>query len=109
MPLSNKEWDDIKSVADYYARSGDHRVHLLNRQMVQLTSELGEVADALIGATGANERKGFTHSYEEVADELGDIALTAIMTLFYCADDPELVIRDTLAKYINRIEIQKGD
>lgn len=40
--------------------------------------EFGEAIAALIGVTGQNPRKGVTHSYKDLGDELLDIAVTAL-------------------------------
>lgn len=44
----------------------------------KVTEEAGESIAALIGATGQNPRKGYTHTYEDVVDELLDVAITAL-------------------------------
>lgn len=109
MVLSKEQWVKIERVAEHYAQFHDTPRQMLSAQLHQLTSELGEVADAFIGCTGANRRKGFTHTDEDLANELGDLAMTAVMTLFFCADDPELVIDDTLRKFIARLEKEEAD
>lgn len=48
-------------------------------QLLKLTEECGEVAEAYIGATGANPRKGYSHSHEDVRSELLDVAITALV------------------------------
>lgn len=51
-------------------------VHLL-----KLSEEVGEVASAYIGMTGQNPRKGVTHTREDVASELCDVVITALVAL----------------------------
>lgn len=47
-------------------------------RLFKLTEEAGEVATAAIGAFGANPRKGVTNGFDEVLDELLDVAITAL-------------------------------
>jgi NTP pyrophosphatase (non-canonical NTP hydrolase) len=49
-------------------------------RVTKVMEECGEVMQALIGATGQNPRKGFSHSTGDVIKELADVIVTA-----YCA------------------------
>ena len=51
---------------------------LLLHRVIKLSEEAGEVVTALIGALGANPRKGVTNGMDEVLDELLDVAITAL-------------------------------
>lgn len=44
----------------------------------KVTEEAGEAIAALIGATGQNPRKGYTHDHMDVVQELLDVAITAL-------------------------------
>ncbi|AZM78035.1 hypothetical protein D1J63_26220 [Streptomyces sp. KPB2] len=50
-------------------------------RMLKLSEEVGEVAEAVIGATGQNPRKGVTHTWDDVRAELCDVAITALVAL----------------------------
>ncbi|WP_435244101.1 MazG-like family protein [Streptomyces sioyaensis] len=50
-------------------------------RLLKLTEEAGEVAQAVIGATGQNPRKGHSHTWDEVHGELCDVILTAMVAL----------------------------
>ncbi|MFF7973947.1 MazG-like family protein [Streptomyces sp. NPDC007905] len=50
-------------------------------RILKLSEEVGEVAEAVIGATGQNPRKGVTHTWEDVQAELCDVAITALVAL----------------------------
>ncbi|KOV71062.1 MazG-like family protein [Streptomyces sp. MMG1121] len=50
-------------------------------RVLKLSEEVGEVAEAVIGATGDNPRKGFSHTWEDVQRELCDVAITALVAL----------------------------
>jgi hypothetical protein len=47
-------------------------------RVAKIAEEHGEVIAALIGATGQNPRKGVTHTMFDVAEELLDVAITAL-------------------------------
>lgn len=50
-------------------------------RILKLSEEVGEVAQAVVGATGQNPRKGTTHTWEDVRSELCDVAVTALVAL----------------------------
>ncbi|MEU1940214.1 MazG-like family protein [Streptomyces coeruleorubidus] len=50
-------------------------------RILKLSEEVGEVAEAVIGATGQNPRKGVTHTWDDVQAELCDVVITALMAL----------------------------
>ncbi|MFJ3716311.1 MazG-like family protein [Streptomyces sp. NPDC090057] len=50
-------------------------------RILKLSEEVGEVAEAVIGATGQNPRKGITHTWDDVQSELCDVAITALVAL----------------------------
>ncbi|MFE0809872.1 MazG-like family protein [Streptomyces sp. NPDC058794] len=50
-------------------------------RMLKLSEEVGEVSEAVIGATGQNPRKGVTHTWGDVEAELCDVVITALVAL----------------------------
>jgi NTP pyrophosphatase (non-canonical NTP hydrolase) len=50
-------------------------------RIMKITEEAGEVAQAVVGATGANPRKGQSHTWGDVESELCDVILTAMVAL----------------------------
>ncbi|CAL9589131.1 hypothetical protein SUDANB145_05189 [Streptomyces sp. enrichment culture] len=50
-------------------------------RLLKLSEEVGEVAEAVIGVTGQNPRKGVTHTWDDVEAELCDVAITALVAL----------------------------
>lgn len=48
-------------------------------RLLKIVEEAGEACEAYIGMTGANPRKGVTHTQEDLASELLDVALTALV------------------------------
>src|SRR5690606_13397343 len=75
-------WDTIGMLCAWLDtnRPVDGPDELLLR-ILKLSEEVGEVAQAVIGATGQNPRKGTTHTWDDVRSELCDVAVTALVAL----------------------------
>jgi NTP pyrophosphatase (non-canonical NTP hydrolase) len=82
-------------------RPHDGREGLLLR-MLKLSEEVGEVAEAVIGATGQNPRKGVTHTWEDVQGELCDVVITALVALRTLTPEAREVFTHHLAKVAAR-------
>nr|WBO77642.1 MazG-like family protein [Streptomyces sp. SBE_14.2] len=68
-------------------------------RILKLSEEVGEVAEAVIGATGQNPRKGSSHTWEDVQAELCDVVITALVVLRTLT--PEA--REVLAGHVERV------
>ncbi|MEV5153966.1 MazG-like family protein [Streptomyces werraensis] len=79
-------------------RVGDGPDEVLLR-ILKLSEEVGEVAQAVVGATGRNPRKGVTHTWDDVSAELCDVAVTALVALRTLT--PEA--RDVFAGHLRRV------
>ncbi|NEA62036.1 MazG-like family protein [Streptomyces sp. SID12488] len=71
--------DDLWTWLDANQTHPDRESLLL--RMLKLTEEVGEVAQAVIGATGQNPRKGTSHTWDDVRSELCDVVITAMVAL----------------------------
>ncbi len=71
-------------------------------RMLKLSEEVGEVAEAVIGATGQNPRKGVTHTWEDVQAELCDVVITALIALRTLTPDAREVFTRHLARVTER-------
>ncbi|MFF5668762.1 MazG-like family protein [Streptomyces hygroscopicus] len=58
-------------------------------QVLKIAEEFGGVAEAIHGATGANPRKGASHTWEDVHTGLCDVIASTTLTLKVCAFDEE--------------------
>ncbi|MFJ3894517.1 MazG-like family protein [Streptomyces sp. NPDC090083] len=67
--------------------------------MLKLSEEVGEVAQAVIGATGQNPRKGVTHTWEDVQGELCDVVITALVALRTLTPDT----REVFTRHLDRV------
>ncbi|WP_405873431.1 MazG-like family protein [Streptomyces sp. NBC_00005] len=79
-------------------RTHDGREGLLLR-MLKLSEEVGEVAEAVIGATGQNPRKGTTHTWDDVESELCDVVITALVALRTLTPDT----REVFTRHLTRV------
>ncbi|MCD9874353.1 MazG-like family protein [Streptomyces guryensis] len=102
-PASPDLWtavDDLWTWLDANRAHGGQEGLLL--RMLKLSEEVGEVAQAVIGATGQNPRKGVTHTWEEVQGELCDVVITALVALRTLTPDTREVFTRHLAKVTAR-------
>jgi len=77
-------------------------------RILKLTEEAGEVAQAYIGYTGQNPRKGFTHTQEDLLNELADVAITALCAIQHFTQDvgdTETVLTLKLSNIERRIPV----
>jgi NTP pyrophosphatase (non-canonical NTP hydrolase) len=79
---------------------GDREGLLL--RVLKLSEEVGEVAEAVIGATGQNPRKGVTHTWDDVQGELCDVVITALVALRTLTPDTREVFARHLARVTER-------
>jgi NTP pyrophosphatase (non-canonical NTP hydrolase) len=70
--------------------------------MLKLSEEVGEVAEAVIGATGQNPRKGTSHTWDDVQSELCDVIITAAVALRTLTPDAREVFTAHLARVTER-------
>ncbi|MEV6203953.1 MazG-like family protein [Streptomyces sp. NPDC051771] len=68
-------------------------------RVLKLSEEVGEAAQAVIGATGQNPRKGNSHTWEDVEAELCDVVITAMVALRTLTPDASAVF----ARHLNRV------
>jgi NTP pyrophosphatase (non-canonical NTP hydrolase) len=71
-------------------------------RVLKLSEEVGEVAQAVIGAKGQNPRKGTTHSWQDVESELCDVIITAMVALRTLTPDAAEVFTSQLDRVVQR-------
>ncbi|MCZ7373983.1 MazG-like family protein [Micromonospora sp. WMMC250] len=75
----------------------------LTCRILKLTEEAGEASAAWIGLLGQNPRKGVTHTREDVAAELADVAFTALVAIESLGLDAQTVLAACAAKVRSRL------
>jgi NTP pyrophosphatase (non-canonical NTP hydrolase) len=98
--------DELWTWLDSHRTHEDRETLLL--RMLKLSEEVGEAAQAVIGATGQNPRKGVTHTWDDVQAELCDVILTAMVALRTLTPDAREVFTHHLAGVRNR-SLATGD
>ncbi|RVU26197.1 hypothetical protein EOT10_11530 [Streptomyces antnestii] len=96
-------WDTVERLRAWLdangRRTGQDAVLL---RVLKLSEEVGEVAEAVIGATGQNPRKGESHSWQDVEAELCDVVVTALVALRTLTPDAPEVFAAHLRKVAER-------
>ncbi|WP_405479940.1 MazG-like family protein [Streptomyces anulatus] len=95
-------WSTIRGLVDWLDKENDRTEQEITLRILKLGEETGEVAQAWIGVTGQNPRKGITHSVEDVADELCDAIVTASVALASIVEDPGAHLDAKLARIAAR-------
>ena len=72
-------------------------------RILKVAEEAGEAASAWIGVTGANPRKGVTHTVDQVAAELADVALTALIAIESLGVDHRVALAACAGKVTERL------
>lgn len=96
-------WDSVEDLhtwLDRHRAVGSREDPLLC--ILKLSEEVGEVAQAVVGVTRQNPRKGTTHTWEDVHSELCDVALTALIALRTLTPDAREVFTRHLEKVTAR-------
>ena len=57
-------------------------------QLLKLSEEVGEVAEAYLGLTGLNPRKGVTHTRDDLVNEVADVIITAAVAIVRLTGEP---------------------
>ncbi len=76
----------------------------ITMRVLKVAEEAGEAAAAWIGATGQNPRKGVTHTRADVAAELADVVLAALVAVASLGIDPATALSDKAAAVSARIQ-----
>lgn len=75
-------------------------------RLMKLTEEAGEVMQAYIGVVGANKRKGYYAVADDVAAELADVAITAMVAMHDWTDNPEALLKAKVVQLKSRMEAE---
>jgi NTP pyrophosphatase (non-canonical NTP hydrolase) len=75
----------------------------LTCRILKVTEEAGEAAGAWIGVLGQNPRKGVTHSRADVAAELADVAMTALVAIESLGLDAHETLSACATKIVSRL------
>jgi selenocysteine lyase/cysteine desulfurase len=74
-------WDHIARTLAWLDTANGRGPHQTAMQIMKITEEAGEAVAAYIGMTGTNPRKGVTATTDDIAGELCDVVLAALVAL----------------------------
>lgn len=104
-------WRHVATLVAWLDSANPRTDHEIACRVMKLAEETGEVVNAYIGMTGQNPRKGTYATADDVASELCDVivtALVALATITGDADDAEARLQGHMsrrfARLIERIE-----
>lgn len=98
-------WDAVALAREWLDRHNGEADPELGLRILKVVEEAGEAAAAWIGTIGQNPRKGVTHSRRDVADELGDVAFTALVAAASLGFHPQ----DVLAQVSRKVRARLPD
>ncbi|MGV9313757.1 MazG-like family protein [Streptomyces sp. NPDC003691] len=88
-------WPTVERLRAWLDADGERPAEqTLLLRVLKLSEEVGEVAEAVIGALGRNPRKGHSHTWRDVESELCDVVLTAMVALRTLTPDAERVLAE---------------
>ena len=95
-------WDAVERSVAWLDSHHERDDTELTLRLLKVTEEAGEAAQAWIGATGRNPRKGVTHGRPDVAAELADVVFSALVAIASLGLDPAAVLSDKATDLIAR-------
>lgn len=99
-------WPTITALVAWLDEKNGTTPHETSMRLIKLAEEVGEVSNAYIGMQGQNPRKGVTHQGADVADELCDVIVTAMVALHSFTDDPAGVFAAKVSKIAARVGVE---
>jgi NTP pyrophosphatase (non-canonical NTP hydrolase)/predicted kinase len=95
-------WDAVAGARSWLDEHNGTAPTEIGLRILKIVEEAGEAAAAWIGTTGQNPRKGVTHEVQDVVDELGDVAFTALVAAASLGHDPHEVLTQVARKFRTR-------
>nr|WP_035797382.1 MazG-like family protein [Kitasatospora mediocidica] len=99
-------WPTVAALVAWLNESNGRGPHETAMRLLKLAEEVGEVSQAYIGLQGQNPRKGQTHTEADVADELCDVVVTAMVALHSFAQDPAQHFAAKIQRIADRVNVK---
>jgi predicted house-cleaning noncanonical NTP pyrophosphatase (MazG superfamily)/NTP pyrophosphatase (non-canonical NTP hydrolase) len=74
-------WDEAGRLTEWLGEVS------VEAQLLKLSEEVGEVAEAYLGMTGLNPRKGVTHTRGDLVNEVADVMISAAVAIVRLTGD----------------------
>lgn len=101
--MQDTDWMTIKRLVDWLddeSPVSPEMARLL--RVLKITEEAGEVAEAVHGAMGSNPRKGASHTWDDVQNELVDVILTGMVALVTITPDAPKIFAERIEHIAQR-------
>jgi hypothetical protein len=79
-------WDHVARTVRWLDAANGRERHEVAARIKKITEEAGEATAAYLGITGQNPRKGVTATADDLAGELCDVVLAALVALATITD-----------------------
>ncbi|PLW74518.1 hypothetical protein GQS52_09780 [Streptomyces sp. SCUT-3] len=101
--MHDEAWDTVDRLVEWLDAESPVSPEVARLlRVLKITEEAGEVAEAVHGAFGSNPRKGASHTWEDVQNELCDVILTGMVALATIAPDAREVFAGRLEHVAGR-------
>jgi len=105
----NLTWDHVQDVTRWLDAHSDFTDNTYLLRVFKVMEEMGEVTAAVIGATGQNPRKGVTHTWDDVNEELCDVILAAMVALASGVDNArEMFLDHVLQRHARLLALEES-
>lgn len=103
--MSEALFDQVKTIRAWLDHNTPDQSDIERRllRVLKISEEVGEAAEAVHGALGANPRKGNSHTWADVEMELCDVTVTTLIALFTINPDAERALMARVQHLVERI------
>jgi hypothetical protein len=104
VPETGEPWGTVADLVAWLDRSNGRDPHEVTLRVMKIGEEFGEAVEARIGMLGQNPRKPASHTVDDLAGELCDVIVTAMVALASTVEDPHVVFNEKLRKIRDRVD-----
>jgi NTP pyrophosphatase (non-canonical NTP hydrolase) len=102
--VTERTWIAVDAARAWLDEANGTSPFELTCRILKVTEEAGEAAAAWIGVSGQNPRKGVTHTNKDVAQELADVAFTALVAIASLGFEPQDTLAECARKVADRLQ-----
>ncbi|MGP4004257.1 MazG-like family protein [Streptomyces sp. 8N706] len=101
--MDQSSWSTVRRLVEWLDEESQAPAEMARLlRVLKISEEAGEVAEALHGVMGSNPRKGLSHTWEDVQNELCDVILTGMVALRTLTPDAQKVFERRMAQIAER-------
>lgn len=103
--MMERTWDQVAELRNWLDDAVEEGApaDVLLLRVLKIGEEFGEVSEAVHGALGANPRKGHSHTWTDVENELVDVIVTAMVALHTVTPEAQQVFQKRLDALVDRV------